>query len=41
LRSSSRCPHYGTHVISNYMLDALLGVETLDGRLATRVCGAP
>jgi hypothetical protein len=35
-------PYYdGTNDISNYRLDRLFGVKTLDGRLATRVSGTP
>ena len=35
-------PYYdGVNDISNYRLDILFGVRTLDGRLATRLSGSP
>ena len=35
-------PYYdGVNDISNYRLDVLFGVRTLDGRLATRLSGPP
>jgi len=35
-------PYYdGVNDISNYRLDVLFGVRTLDGRLATRLSGSP
>jgi hypothetical protein len=35
-------PYYdGTNDVSNYRLDILYGVKTLDGRLATRLSGSP
>jgi hypothetical protein len=38
----TRDPYYdGVNDISNYRLDVLFGVRTLDGRLATRLSGSP
>jgi hypothetical protein len=35
-------PYYdGVNDISNYRLDVMFGVKTLDGRLATRLSGSP
>lgn len=35
-------PYYdGTNDVSNYRLDILYGIKTLDGRLATRLSGSP
>ena len=40
--SARVAPYYdGTNDQSNYRLDVLFGVRTLDGRLAVRVSGAP